>query len=45
MCNTHLYFRPDADAIRCFQAMIAFERIKEIKQLYEQQVIIYLLFL
>ncbi|CAF1196590.1 unnamed protein product [Rotaria sp. Silwood1] len=37
ICNTHLYFRPYADAIRCLQAMIAFERIKEIKQLYEQQ--------
>ncbi|CAF2105974.1 unnamed protein product [Rotaria magnacalcarata] len=37
ICNTHLYFRPYADAIRCFQTMIALERIKEIKQLYEQQ--------
>ncbi|CAF3463653.1 unnamed protein product [Rotaria sp. Silwood2] len=37
VCNTHLYFRPHADLIRCLQTMIAFERIKEIKQLYEQQ--------
>ncbi len=28
-----------ADILRCFQAMIACERIKEIKQFYEQQVI------
>ncbi|CAF4090711.1 unnamed protein product [Rotaria sordida] len=37
ICNTHLYFHPQADIVRCLQVMIAFERIKEIKQLYEQQ--------
>ncbi|CAF4882051.1 unnamed protein product, partial [Rotaria magnacalcarata] len=37
ICNTHLYFHPTADIIRCLQVVIAFERIKEIKQLYEQQ--------
>ncbi|CAF4872485.1 unnamed protein product [Rotaria sp. Silwood1] len=37
ICNTHLYFHPTADIVRCLQAMIAFERIKEIKQFYEEQ--------
>ncbi|CAF2802318.1 unnamed protein product, partial [Rotaria sp. Silwood2] len=37
ICNTHLYFHPKADIVRCLQAMIAFEHIKEVKQLYEEQ--------
>ncbi|CAM4960319.1 unnamed protein product [Rotaria socialis] len=37
ICNTHLYFHPTADIIRCLQVVIAFERIKEIKQFYQQQ--------
>jgi hypothetical protein len=44
ICNTHLYFHPHADVVRCFQAMIEFERIKEIKTFYEQQVIHYFVF-
>ncbi|CAF3222392.1 unnamed protein product [Rotaria sp. Silwood2] len=37
ICNTHLYFHPTADIVRCLQVMIAFERIKEIKQIYVEQ--------
>jgi len=38
LCNTHLYFHPRADVVRCLQAMISFERIRETKHFYEQQV-------
>ncbi|UJR13564.1 hypothetical protein I4U23_000577 [Adineta vaga] len=39
ICNTHLYYHPRADIVRCFQTVIANEHIKEVKELYEQQVI------
>lgn len=38
VCNTHLYYHPTADIIRCCQVLIGLERINEMKQLYEKQV-------
>ncbi|CAF3786654.1 unnamed protein product [Adineta steineri] len=37
ICNTHLYFHPTADIVRCFQVVVSCEHIKEVKQFYEQQ--------
>lgn len=37
-CNTHLYFHPQADILRCLQVIIGLERIHEIKQFYENEV-------